>query len=58
MRVDAVRGERVLVGDRFVPATVLIRDGRIDASRTDTRFSRSPRLVERLMVRWRRGGVR
>lgn len=31
MRVDAVRGERVLVGDTFVPATLMIRHGRIDA---------------------------
>lgn len=29
--VDAVRGERVLVGDAFAPATLLIRHGRIDA---------------------------
>jgi allantoinase len=29
MRVDAVRGRQVLVGDRFVPATVMIDDGRI-----------------------------
>ena len=29
MKVDAVRGARVLVGSAFVPATVLIRDGRI-----------------------------
>ena len=31
MRVDAVRGDRVLVGDSFAPATLLIRHGRIDA---------------------------
>lgn len=29
MRVDAVAGRRVLVGDELVPATVLIHDGRI-----------------------------
>jgi allantoinase len=31
MQVDAVRSRRVLVDDAFVPATVTIRDGRIDA---------------------------
>ncbi|MDT9591493.1 allantoinase AllB [Nocardioides zeae] len=31
MRVDAVRGRRVLVGDAFVPATVLVRGGRVAA---------------------------
>lgn len=30
MRIDAVSGRRVLVGDAFVPATVRVRDGRID----------------------------
>ncbi|GAA4380246.1 allantoinase AllB [Nocardioides caricicola] len=31
MTVDALRSRRVLVADAFVPATVVIRDGRIDA---------------------------
>ncbi|MDF9716810.1 allantoinase AllB [Nocardioides sp. ChNu-99] len=31
MRVDAVRGRRVLVGDAFVPATVVVQRGRIAA---------------------------
>ena len=31
MQVDAVRSRRVLVDDAFVPATITIRDGRIDA---------------------------
>lgn len=29
MHLDAVRGRRVLLGDAFVPATLLLRDGRI-----------------------------
>ena len=31
MRLDAVRGQRVLVGDRFVPATLRLRHGTIAA---------------------------
>ena len=31
MQVDAVRSRQVLVDDAFVPATIIIRDGRIDA---------------------------
>lgn len=31
MRIDAAAGRRVLVGDRFVPAVVHIRQGRIEA---------------------------
>lgn len=31
MRVDAVRGRQVLVGDAFRPATVVVRDGRVAA---------------------------
>ena len=30
-QVDAVRSQRVLVDDEFVPATITIKDGRIDA---------------------------
>lgn len=29
MRVDAVQGRRVLVGDAFVPATLVVRDGKV-----------------------------